>query len=192
MRKMTAWLGLIGGLLWAAKSAYDWLGLGRVINTGYPPSDPTDYVRFLTPLLCTGALYVLARRFRGLGKAPLVLSIGLLMTAGFHISETYFMDSNIPSGLVFLLAGNLLLLFGTLWLALRIKKEPSIPRPLLVLVIALFLTTCLFCLSPFMSGSVSNDIATAITVSLMILTGMIWAGIGGVLIVTEKSNPAAG
>ena len=88
--------------------AYDWLGLGRVINRAYPPSDPTDYIEFIIPLLCLGGLYRVTRSYKELlGKAPLMVSVGLILTGAFHFSEAYLIDSNIPFGLIFLFIGHL-------------------------------------------------------------------------------------
>lgn len=59
MKKMLAWLCLIGGLLWGAKPVYDWVVLGRKINTGYKVFDWTDYIKFAFPLLCLGGILIL-------------------------------------------------------------------------------------------------------------------------------------
>lgn len=181
MRKIGAWLGMLGGLLWAFKAGYDWLWLGRVINRGYLPADPTDYIEFLFPILCIGSLLAMAGHYRlRFGYSHLIAAIGLLLIGAFQYSEAYLVDSNIPAGMMFLFTGSLSMLLGLYMLLIKLCKAKTAPRSLIRLIAAQFTVTCLFCLSPFLTGTLPNDIATAITATLMSLIGFMWAAVGGV------------
>ncbi len=189
MRLLSAWFGFIGGILWIAKSGYDWIGLGREVNRGYPPSHFTDYIEFLIPLLCIGSMYVLASFFReSLSKAPLVISIGLILTGAFHFSDAVFVDSGVPFGLLFLFTGLITTFFGVTLLAIRIKKSKHIPRSLFGLAVSLNLMTILLVLSPFLREFISNEQLTVVTVGLSMLIGAHWSCIGMIAIVLHTNK----
>lgn len=191
MRKVYALLGVIGGLLWAIKAGYDWLGLGRVINRGYLPSDPTDYIEFLFPILCTGSLIAMTSYFRArFSHSQSIAAVGLLLIGAFHFLETYTFGLGIPYGAIFLLGGSLFMLMGLYMLLIKLWKARTAPRLLTRLVAALFVATCFFCLSPFLTGALPSGTATAITVTLMSLIGLIWAGIGGLQVMNQSHNEA--
>lgn len=160
--------------------AFDWLVLKRVINRGYPPSHVTDYLDFLFPLLCIGAVWEIAQRYgAAVGKAPHALGIGLACTAAFQFSEAYLTHSGIPFGLVFFLTGHLLMLAGLLFVGRRIRNRGLLFWSLL----ALFISIVSVCASPFFTQSLPIELATAVTVSLMAAVGMLWAVVGAALIV---------
>ena len=179
MRVKGAWLCMAGGLLWAAKAAYDWLWLDRQINRGYPASDVTDYIDFLFPLCCIGVLYDISKRYgAAAGKAPAVASTGLALTGAFHFSETYFADEGIPFGILFLFTGLLLMLLGTLRLGVRLGSRAGGHRPLAWCLSSLSAAVCCFCLSPFAAASLTDEGATAITVGLAMAIGLLWTAVG--------------
>jgi hypothetical protein len=183
MKKLAAWSCLVGGLLWGMKPLYDWLVLDRRINTGYTTFNFTDYIKFIFPLLCLGGLFVLLSLYKKkVRNSVIILTLALVLNGLFHFFEIYYVNSGIPFGLLFLFSGILFLLIGAIFLVLQLKGIKSILRPLFWLSWALLLNTILFCLLPFVSGGLSEEILTPIMVGLMMLTGFIWAAIGGVLI----------
>jgi hypothetical protein len=191
MKIFCAWLGIIGGVLWAFKSAYDWLGLGRVIHTGYPPSDPTDYVAFLCPLLCIGSVLAIALHDRlRFGISPMLLAAGLLLNGAYFYSETYQLRLGFPAGFVFLTGGSLLSLVGLSMLVNRLWRSNAAPRSLQGVAAALLMLTVLFFLSPFFTESLQAEAATAITVVLASLIGLCWAGIGATTIMLRPEAQA--
>ena len=189
MKIFCAWLGIIGGVLWAFKSGYDWLGLGRVVHRGYSPSDPTDYVVFLCPLLCIGSVLAAAlyNRTRH-GVSQMLLAAGLLLNGAFYYAEAYLMGSDIPFGLLFLAGGSLLSLTGLTMLVYRLWRSNAAPRSLRGVAGALLVLTILFLLSPFLTESLQAEAATAITVVLAGLIGLCWSGIG-VVMLSLRSEP---
>lgn len=189
-RAAGAWLGLFGGLFWAAKALYDWLGLERQVHRGYPPSDATDYIEFIVPLLCIGTMAAVAKRYgAAAGVMPLVVSIGLGLTAAFHASETYLLHSSIPFGLVFFLTGHLILLAGTIVLAVRIGRAEDGRRPFSRCLYILFAAILALCLSPAIKDSLPGEAVTGITVSLMTTIGILWAALGAALIADGARRP---
>jgi hypothetical protein len=189
MRIFCAWLGLIGGVLWAFKSGYDWLGLGRLIHTGYPPSDPTDYVVFLFPLLCAGSVLAMAQHSRiRFGMSPVLLAAGLMLNGAYYYAETYIRDSGVAYGLLFLSGGSLLNLAGLSMLVYRLRQSKAAPRSLRGIAGTLFLVTILFLLSPFATESLQVEAATAITVVLACLIGLCWSGLGAIMIMMKSES----
>lgn len=183
MKKWLSLLCLVGGLLWGAKPVYDWLVIGREINTGYTAFDWTDYIKFVFPLLCLGGVIVLLALYKKQVKvSAIILFISLVLHALFHFAEIYLTDSGIPFGVLFLLTGMITLLIGSTSLFLKLKKDKTIPKILYKLALSLSITTLLFCLLPlFVSQPLNDAIEAPIMVGLMMLIGLIWAAIGSAL-----------
>lgn len=180
---------MIGGVLWGLKPLYDWLVLGRRVNTGYMASDFTDYIKFLFPLLCLGGLYVLYSLYKEkVRKSAFILAAALLFNGLFHFFEIYFTDSEIPFGLVFMFSGTVLLLIGAGFLVIQLHGSKDIPRSLARVAEILFAVTVLFCLLPFVSGSLPEALLTPVMVALMLLVGFIWAAMGAVLVNIVKKE----
>lgn len=193
MKTVAAWLCVAGGILWGLKPLYDWLVIGRQINTGYLARDWTDWIKFAFPLLCLGGIYVLYALYgKKLRKSLVVLALALLSNSMFHFFEIYFPDSGIPFGLLFLFSGTVLLLVGALVLMRQLHSNKEIHRSLFRLASALFVVTLLFCLSPFLTGMFSEQLYTVLLISLMMGIGFVWAGIGGALlkyVFSKKFSP---
>jgi hypothetical protein len=182
MNKLYAWLCLFGGLLWGAKPVYDWLVLGREINTGYIVFDWSDYIKFTFPLLCLGGILILVSLYKKLVKgSSIILFASLVLNSLFHFSEIYLINMSIPFGLLFLLTGTITLLIGSCSLFLQLRKVSNIPRVLYHLAFGLTVATFSMCLLPFVAHILNDTIETAIMVGMMMLIGFIWAAIGGVL-----------
>lgn len=182
LKTVAAWSCVVGGMLWGLKPLYDWLVLGRRANTGYIASDFTDWIKFLFPFFCLGGLYVLFALYKGkVRKSVVILAAALVFNGLFHFFEIYFTGSGIPFGLLFLFSGTLLLLAGAGSLMIQLRGSQEIPRALARSAEALFTVTLLFCLLPFLSGSLPERILTPVMVLLMLLTGFIWAAMGAVL-----------
>ncbi|MBY0098205.1 hypothetical protein [Mesobacillus maritimus] len=191
MKKLYAILCVIGGLLWGLKPGYDWLVIGREINTGYTPSHWTDYCKFLFPLLCVGGIMVLFNLYKKSIKASAtILTISLILHTLFHFSEIYMLDSNIPFGLLFLFTGLITMVFGSIILCRQLKRIQSVPRSLAYSALLLMISTLLFCLLPFVSMSLDDSSEGPIMVFLMFLGGVSWSAIGVSLlsIVNSKSS----
>jgi hypothetical protein len=191
MKKLYAILCVIGGLLWGLKPGYDWLVIGREINTGYTPSDWTDYSKFLFPLLCVGGIMVLFNLYKKSIKASAtILTISLILHTLFHFSEIYMLDSNIPFGLLFLFTGLITMVFGSIILCRQLKRIQTVPRSLAHSALLLMISTLLFCLLPFVSMGLDDSIEGPIMVFLMFLGGVSWSAIGASLlsIVNSKSS----
>jgi hypothetical protein len=189
MNKLYAWLCVMGGLLWGAKPVYDWLVLGRVINTGYTAFNWTDNIKFAFPLLCLGGIRILISLYKKQVRgSAIILFISLILNGLFHFSEIYLTNLSIPFGLLFLLTGTFTLLLGSILLVFQLKKERNIPRVLYHLALGLSITTLSMCLLPFVSPILNDTIETPIMVSIMMLIGFIWAAIGGVLHRTLSTN----
>lgn len=192
MKTMAACLCIVGGILWGMKPLYDFVVIGRQINTGYFASDWTDYVKFVFPLLCLGGIYVLHVLYSRKLKNPLLLlSAALVFNGLFHFFEIYFPDTGIPFGLLFLFSGTVLLAVGSFMLMRRISFHKEIPRVLLWLTRTLFAVTLLFCLSPFLTGLFQEQFYTMMLISLMMAVGFIWAGIGGALLAAIQGKADA-
>jgi len=187
LRKLSAWLCIVGGLLWGLKPVYDWLILDRRINTGYSASDFTDYIKFIFPLLCLGGVFVLFSLYKKrVRNAAIILVVAILLNSLFHFFEIYFTDSSIPFGLLFMFSGVIFLLIGGIFLAIQLKGDKHIPRSLRWCAEALFVTNLLFLIFPFVSGMVPDVILTPIMVGLMVLVGFTWAAIGTALVKLVK------
>jgi hypothetical protein len=188
LNKFLGWLCLVGGILWGMKPVYDWLILERKINTGYEPSDPTDFIKFIFPLLCMSGLFALLSFYKNKIKiAAVILGISLILNGLFHFYEVYFYGSDIPFGLLFMLTGLLTLLIGATILFLKARKDILIPRPLSMWAGLLALCTLFFCMIPFISAITPDSIETVIMVVDMMLIGFIWAGIG-VFVIQEHNR----
>jgi hypothetical protein len=185
MKKLFAWCCVFGGLLWGAKPVYDWLILGREINTGHTVFDWTDYIKFAFPLLCLGGIMILVSLYKKQVKvSAIILFISLILNGLFHFSEIYLTNLSIPFGLLFLLTGTITLLIGATGLVFQLKKITTIPRRLYNLALVLSVTTLFMCLLPFVSHLLNDTIETPIMVGIMMLIGFVWAAIGGVLLRT--------
>lgn len=192
MKTGAAWLCVIGGMLWGLKPVYDWLVLGRKVNTGYMASDFTDWIKFLFPLLCLGGLYVLYALYKEkVRKSTIILAAALFLNGLFHFFEIYFTGSGIPFGLLFMFSGTLLLLVGAGFLVIQLHGSKDIPRSLARLAETLFAVTLLFCLLPFVSESLPEALLTPVMVALMLLVGFIWAAMGAVLASIVKKEASS-
>ena len=193
MKTLAGWICVAGGILWGLKPLYDWLVIGRQLNTGYLASDWTDYIKFAFPLFCLGGIYVLYVLYGNkLRKALVILAMALIFNGLFHFFEIYYPNSGVPFGLLFLFSGTVLLVIGSLVLMRQLKANKEIPRSLFRLAFALFVVTLLFCVSPFLMGMFSEQVYTVLLISLMMGVGFVWAGIGGVLlwnISSKKFSP---
>jgi hypothetical protein len=182
MKKLLSLMCVFGGLLWGTKPIYDWLVIGRRINMGYTASDWTDYIKFAFPLLCLGGVVVLRSFYKKQVKvSALILFISLLLQALFHFAEIYLTGSGIPFGILFLFTGMVTHIIGSTGLFFALKKDRTIPKILSKLAISLSITTLLFCLLPFVSHTLDDAVEAPIMVGLMLLMGLIWAAMGGVL-----------
>jgi hypothetical protein len=192
MKKIYAILCVFGGLFWGIKPGYDWLVIGREINTGYIPSDWTDYIKFIFPLLCIGGLMVLFSFYKKAFKASVtILTISLVLHTLFHFSEVYMLDSTIPFGFLFLFTGLFTTLIGSIILCRQLKRNQSIPRSLYHSAVFLMTSTLLFCLLPFVSMSLDDAIEGPIMVLLMFLGGVSWSAIGVSLLSILKSKSSS-
>jgi hypothetical protein len=96
------YLGAIAGIAGAAalfgKAFYDWWVLRRLEHTGYFPSEPTDHLVFLVPLLLlfTVSMHYLHRRFAGF--AWIIAGLGLIAVALWW--EAWRYGSGVPTGLL--------------------------------------------------------------------------------------------
>jgi hypothetical protein len=182
LRKFFSLLCLFGGVLWGAKPVYDWLVLGRKINTGLTVFDWTDYIKFVFPLLCIGGILVLLSLYKKqVIVSALILLLSLILHVLFHFAEVFLIDSEIPFGVLFLLTGSITSLAGSTMLVFQLKKETTSPQKLTHLILGLSINMFLFCLLPFISNILNDSIETPIMVGLMMFNGLFWALIGGVL-----------
>lgn len=189
MKTLAAWLCVAGGILWGLKPLYDWLVIGRQMNTGYLAGDWTDYVKFAFPFLCLGGVYVLYALYGNkLRKSLVVLALALICNGLFHFFEIYSPDSGIPFGLLFLFSGSVLLVIGALVLMCQLNANKEIRRSLFRLGAALFVVALLFCVSPFLMGMFSEQVYTVLVISLMMAVGFVLAAVGGVLLRVVGSN----
>lgn len=183
MKRLAAWCCVAGGFLWGIKPLYDWLVLGRMINTGYAPSDATDYLKFLFPLLCLGGIHILQSIYkRKVRRSAIILAAAIIFQSLFHFFEIYALDSAIPFGLLFMFSGTVLLLIGAFLLKRELQTTEAAPRPLVRLAQSLFIITLLFCALPFLCGFLSDAIETPILILLMMGVGLIFSAIGLVLL----------
>jgi|GEM_PF-2400393 len=183
-----AWIGTVGGVLWALKILYDAMVLERQLHEAAPPSDLTDYTEFLIPLMCISSTVLIFQRYRSqAGIAPYLLALGLLLTSGFHAAEAFLTDSNIPFGLLFFLFGSILVLIGSILLLLRLRQSDEASSWLKRSVFALCVSMFIFCLTPFVAGWLTYEIEKVVTLTAMVLTGLSWGSIGGALAIEETN-----
>jgi hypothetical protein len=189
LRKWYSLFCIFGGVLWGAKPVYDWLVLGRRINTGLTVYDWTDYLKFAFPLLCIGGILVLLSLYKKQIKvSAMILFLSLILHGLFHYAEIYLSHSEIPFGFLFLLTGSMTLLVGSIMLVFQLKKVTPIPKKIVQLSLGISVTTLLFCLLPFISTILNDAIETPIMVGLMMFIGLFWALIGGVLFQIVQSK----
>src|SRR5690606_33278908 len=125
-------------------------------------------------------------------KSVIILSLALISNGLFHFFEIYAPDSGIPFGLVFMFFGMLLLLTGAYLLMRELKRVERVSHSLVRLVQALFGAALLFCISPFVSGLLSDTAATPLLVLLMMAVGWLWSGIGLMLLKAVRKRSAIG
>jgi peptidoglycan/LPS O-acetylase OafA/YrhL len=178
MGKPAAWLCIIGGMLWGLKPVADVMVHGRRFNQGYVPSNPADYLYFLCPLLCIGALAFLHARFRkGVRMPAFLLLVSLLLTSAFQFSEVYFFGSGIPFGLLFQFTGTVIMAAGAAWLLARLRKREKtgwLAWP----VFSLFLVNALLVVFAFASEAMPASVLSPVMAGLIIAVGFLWAAVG--------------
>lgn len=189
MNKRLAWLCIIGGILWGVKPIYDALVNGREMNTGYTPTDPTDYIKFIFPLLCLGALRIIYNAYKkNVRNSVLILSVAVILTGLFHFFEIYFYDSSLPFGFIFLFFGLLGMIVGSLYLFIQLRKVKGTTNLLALAVFVLFLDNFLLVVLAFLMELLPVTISDPIMATLMISVGFIWALIGVALLKEEKDT----
>lgn len=186
-KKLFVWLCVIGGVLWGIKPIYDGLVIGRKMNTGYIPSDPTDYIKFIFPFLCLGALFIIGTYYKKVVRSSvIVLTLGVILSGLFHFSEIYLYGSNLPFGLLFLFSGTILLLMGALMMYIQLRKIKSRNRLLSLSVFILFLDNLLLVVLAFLSEAIEQKVLEPFMFTQMIVVGWIWAVIGLSLLKLEQ------
>lgn len=189
MNKRLAGLCIIGGILWGVKPIYDALVNGREMNTGYTPTDPTDYIKFIFPLLCLGALRIIYNAYKkNVRNSVLILSVAVILTGLFHFFEIYFYDSSLPFGFIFLFFGLLGMIAGSLYLFIQLRKVKGTTNLLALAVFVLFLDNFLLVVLAFLMELLPVTISDPIMATLMISVGFIWALIGVGLLKEEKDT----
>jgi len=193
MRRLGAWLCLIGGLSWSMKAAYDWLVLDRVVNRGYAASDFTDYAEFAIPLLCLAGLAAMRSRLGKMRRiSTMMIAIGLILVTLYHVYETYFPSLGFAAGFMLLFPGTVLQWAGALFLSYGIVRQPLVLSGFKWWATALFVANSLFCLVPFLYGVLSDPIETPVTVTAVMLVGLAWASLGAYLLAARRHDePAA-
>jgi len=179
MNRILAWLCVVGGLLWGAKPIYDGLIIGRKLNTGYIPEDPTDYVKFIFPFLCLSGLMIIHSLYKKKVRiAVILLSAAVIFSGLFHFFEIYFYDSGLPFGFVFLFFATIGMAVGSIFLFLPLRKMGSNTSLLTWCTLVLFLDNFLLLILAFMTEILPIEITNPIMVVLMVSVGFIWASIG--------------
>lgn len=178
MRRSTAWLSVIAGILWGIKPIYDSIFNGRQMNTGYTPIDPTDYMTFLLPLCCLGSLFVIYARYKKQARyAVFILAGSLILSSCFHYFEIYASGSDAPFGFIFLFTSMLCMIAGSAYLYLRLRKIQG-TRMISRAAAILFLSNLLLIVISSLTEVISDEAATPIMFTLMVSIGWIWAAIG--------------
>lgn len=194
MNKRLGWLCVIGGLLWGVKPIYDVLFNGRKMNEGYTPSDPTDYIAFLFPLLCIGGLMAVYSHYKKeVRNSVICLYAAVLLSALFHFFEIYFYDSELPFGFIFLFTGIFCMLIGSLYLFFQLRKIKPAACLLMWTAFLLFLDNLLLVVTAFLTEVLPEKITNPTSAALFILIGFIWAVFGLAVVkagkLEQKQNP---
>lgn len=179
MKKILGWLCVIGGVLWGVKPIYDALFNGRRVNKGYIPSDPTDYISFIFPLLCiSGIIVVYSLYKKEVRNSVMFLITALILNGLFHFFEIYYYDSELPFGFIFLFTSIICMMIGSIYLFLQLRRVEETTRSLSWTAIILFsdnfLLISLAFLTEFLPEKVTNPILAILSVSV----GFIWAIFG--------------
>jgi hypothetical protein len=190
VKKTMAWVCVIGGLLWGLKPIYDAQVNGRKLNTGYIPSDPTDYIKFIFPLLCLGGLmkiyFVYKRNVR---NSVMILLVAVILSGLFHFTEIYFYDSGLPFGFIFLFFSTISMIIGAMYLVLQLRRMKDSTTSLLVwCIFFLFLDNFLLVVLAFFTELLPVEMTNPIMAVLMVSIGFIWALIGMALLKVEDPN----
>ena len=190
MRRILAWICVVGGFLWGIKPVYDALFNGRRMNTGYVPSDPTDYISFVFPLLCTAGLVALYARYgHKIKNSVILLIVSVWLSGCYHFFEIYYYGSGLPFGFIFLFTSILCMIVGALYLFIQLRKVGDAGRLLSWAAILLFIDNLLLLASGFLSELLPETLLNACMFILMIAIGFIWAVLGwGVLQVSPKNT----
>ncbi|HWL24507.1 MAG TPA: hypothetical protein VNR38_12305 [Ureibacillus sp.] len=179
MQKVLGWFCVIGGLLWGIKPLYDALVNGRRLNQGYIPSDPTDYISFIFPLLCISGLLVIYKLYKSAVKGSvIILIVSIVLSAAFSFFEIYFYGSGLPFGLIFLFTGTISMTIGSLYLYLQLKKAMATRDILSLTSLVLFIDNLLIIVLGFLSEVLPKEINDPLMLILMIFVGFIWAVFG--------------
>lgn len=184
MNKILALLCVIGGVLWGVKPIYDMLFNGRRMNTGYTPSDPTDYIKFIFPLLCLAGLVVMKSLYqKQVRNSVIILYVAVILTGLFHFFEIYFHDSDLPFGFIFLFFGTVGLIIGSLTMFIQLRKRAS--RFLVWSVFLIFLNNFLIIILSLLTEVLPTEFTDPVLASLMISIGFIWALVGVAILKDE-------
>ncbi|WP_246943889.1 hypothetical protein [Bacillus pinisoli] len=188
--KILLWLSLVGGLLWGLKPIYDLLILDRRIYTGYPPSDHTDYVKFLLPLLCIAGLLMLAYKFhRPLTFSLTILTLALVSSSIFYYMETYQQFSDIPYMILFSLPGMILFFTGAFSLMVQIRRVADAQKTLFYLAITLTVLTVLYCiLLPVGIFTLTEETLTVLMAITNMLIGFTFGSFSVPFLITRKTK----
>lgn len=179
MKIKIAWISTIGGLLWGVKPIYDALYNGRTMNTAYTPSDPTDYLFFIFPLLCIGGLMVVYSMYQEKVRNSVMILIAAVILSGcFHFFEIYFYGSGVPFGFIFLFTGTICMIIGSIYLFLQLKKVDGARSLLSWISIALFIDNFLLIVTAFLTEVLPAEITNPIAIILLVSVGFIWATFG--------------
>lgn len=179
MQKVLGWFCVIGGLLWGIKPLYDALVNGRRLNQGYIPSDPTDYISFIFPLLCiSGLLAIYSLYKKEVRSSVIILITSIILSALFNFSEIYLYGSELPFGLLFLFTGTICMIIGSFYLYLQFKKARVTKNLLSWTSIVLFIDNILLVVLAFLSGVLPKDINDPLMAFLLVSVGFIWAIFG--------------
>ena len=187
-QRIGALAAVLGGLLWAAKAFYD-------RNDAPPwPTDLTDTLFFVVPLLLLVALVGLYARCRGrlgadweavsfgafvVGAAGLAASITGLLTMTFEVGPLWWIDASWMMFVSGFFMGNLgLVFFGT-----SVLQSPALGRwGLLLLGIG-----ALGILLILVSDPPNSELGVYPALTLWVLYGLGWAALGYVLTTGDRS-----
>lgn len=189
MKKTLGWFCIIGGFLWGVKPIYDSIFNGRRMNQGYIPSDPSDYISFIFPLLCIGGLLVVYSRYKKEVRNSVIILITAVILSGlFHFSEIYFYGSALPFGFIFMFTGILCMIIGSIYLFFQLKKVRGKTSLLSWTAIVLFLDNFLLIVLAFLTEVLPEQITNPIMAILMVSVGFIWSVFGLAALMLEKQD----
>lgn len=159
------------------------------MNTGYIPSDPTDYVSFIFPLLCIGGLITVYSLYKKeVRNSILILTAAVILSASFHFFEIYFYDSGLPFGFIFLFTGTLSMIIGSGYLFFQLRNIRGRIDLICWTAIALFLDNFLLVALALFTEVLPPAITNPIMAILMVSVGLIWSAFGLAVIKLDKED----